>query len=100
MKQILCLGSEGYIGSALVNHLEKDDILISTVDIKDPDLQVDYNELRSHEIRDYDAIILLAGLSSVQQCKSYKITFEENVNKFVNLVWKLQREDYKGKFIF
>jgi nucleoside-diphosphate-sugar epimerase len=96
-KTVLILGGNGYIGSRLIHDLQH------TYDIKSVDICwfgknldfsniQDYNMLSKDYISKFDAIVLLAGHSSVNMCNG-EITssFNNNVNNFINLVSKIDK---------
>lgn len=97
MKNVLVIGSNGYIGSRLIYDLDKI-YNIHGVDIcwfHKPDSQtevIDYNQLTKQELSKYNAIILLAGHSSVKMCDGTILSsWSNNVNNFIDLVNKLDK---------
>tara|TARA_R110002012_G_scaffold315958_1_gene530417 strand:- start:2555 stop:3478 length:924 start_codon:yes stop_codon:yes gene_type:complete len=101
MKQVLLLGSNGYIGTRLREDLK--DYKLTCVDscwFDDPHIDCivrDYNTLEQSFIDKFDVIILLAGHSSVKMCEGdLSNAFSNNVTNFVNLVSKIKKQ----KFIY
>jgi len=97
-RSILILGGNGYIGSRLIHDLHES-YQIQSVDTcwfgKDLNYsQVeDYRNLSKEYLRKYDVVILLAGHSSVKMCAGEVFSsWNNNVNNFVNLVRKLDKE--------
>ena len=97
-KSILVLGGNGYIGARLIHDLQEL-YQIHSVDTcwfgKDLNYShvVDYRKLSKEHLSKYDVIILLAGHSSVKMCAGEVFSsWNNNVNNFVNLVRKLDKE--------
>lgn len=95
MKNILVLGSYGYIGSAVFERMstsyrvEGIDILID---------HEDYGSLRPKYIQSFDAVMLFAAISTVEQCKRNAAdVFDQNVKRFVDLTQKIRNGQ---KFIY
>jgi nucleoside-diphosphate-sugar epimerase len=85
MKNILIIGKDGYIGSALGMFLEKD-FHVTAIGSKSDD----YNLLSKTQLDTFDYVILLAGHSSVQMCDGpLRGIWNNNVRNFKNLVDKL-----------
>lgn len=96
-KSVLIIGGNGYIGSRLIYELN------STYSIESVDLcwygkdfkysyTIDYNNLTKDYISKFDAIILLAGHSSVKMCiGDINSSWNNNVNNFNTLVNKLDK---------
>lgn len=98
-KNILIIGHKGYIGSRLFNDLKN---LYNLTGI-DAELGSD-NYKQSLDIKSfdnfykYDAIILLAGHSSVQMCNGNPISsYKNNVDNFLHVISKLNT---RQKFIY
>lgn len=96
-KTVLIIGGNGYIGSRLIHDLHTIytmhsvdacwfDSPLSTTELKD------YRTLSKEEVAKYDAVVLLAGHSSVKMCDGPIISsWNNNVNNFVDLVNKLDK---------
>ena len=95
---VLILGGNGYIGSRLIHDLQHT-YQIQSVDLcwfeknlKTSTVQ-DYRSLSKEYLNKFGAIILLAGHSSVNMCKGdIDVSFNNNVNNFVNLVLKIDKK--------
>lgn len=101
MERLLLIGSTGYIGSALEPQLyAKYGSGLDSCDIgwfhpKDmnhyPLYRKDYREIKGISIEKYDAVILLAGHSSVGMCKNDMLSScNNNIRNFVELLNKLR----------
>jgi nucleoside-diphosphate-sugar epimerase len=96
-KNVLIIGGNGYVGSRLIYDLHNI-YNIHSVDIcwfGQPDSHTevrDYNQLTKQELSQYNAIILLAGHSSVKMCDGPVLaSWSNNVNNFIDLVNKLDK---------
>lgn len=87
MRKVLIIGHTGYIGSALLEHMSSNNYEISTWS-KQENYSC-YSSIRRAALTDLDAIVLLAGNSSVARCKDIKTTFDNNVTNFISFVDKL-----------
>lgn len=102
--RILLLGGVGYISSQLLLHLQKQFDVV-TVDLEWfgnfvnlDNFKVDYRTLDSWYFKEFDAVILLAGHSSVQMCQNARLSsFKNNVVNFVELLGKIKKNQ---KFIY
>lgn len=105
--KILILGGSGYIGSKFKNDFgdkyEIDGIDLNWYSKQENIIETDYKYLRVEKIKAYDAIILLAGHSSVGMCKNEMLsTFRNNVQNFCELLEKIEKisQEKKIKFIY
>jgi nucleoside-diphosphate-sugar epimerase len=102
MERILLIGSQGYVGSALEPQLyAKYGVGVDACDIgwfvdsrslsHFPLYRKDYKEIKGFSIEKYDAVILLAGHSSVPMCKDdLRSALNNNVRNFWDLLGKLR----------
>jgi nucleoside-diphosphate-sugar epimerase len=106
MKKILVIGSNGYIGSALMEILTKSGkysvIGVDSCWFDTPNcythIVIDYKTLSKDFLKIYDIVILLAGHSSVKMCEGNLMdSHKNNVDNFIELINKL---DKKTKFIY
>lgn len=93
MKSVLIIGSNGYIGTKLSIELSKKykvtglDIDEGIEQLKDTTIYKDYGNLSRYDVSWFDAIILLAGHSSVKMCEGNPIySLKNNVENFVRLL--------------
>ena len=100
MKKILLIGGNGYIGSFLSLNL-KDKYDIKIVDLNwfnDSDDEYDFKNLTDSYVKEFDAVLLLAGHSSVKMCDTDMLSsFNNNVDNFIKLISKLNESQ---KFIY
>lgn len=102
--KILIIGGCGYVGSALGLHLNDKGHEITNVDLEwfgnysvGTTINVDFNNLTSQFLDEFNAVILTAGHSSVKMCDTdLNSSFNNNVRNFVNLISKLKDQ----KFIY
>lgn len=84
--KVLVIGGRGYIGSALVQHLNNERVQCIAVGSR----YNDYNLLTTNFLNSFDRIVLLAGHSSVPQCMGpLKSPWSNNITNFKNLVEKV-----------
>lgn len=92
MKNVLIIGSSGYIGSHLYQELSKVHNVMG-VDMVDGLMKTvvsDYRNLTKEFIQWFDVIILLAGHSSVKMCEGDPInSLRNNVENFLGLIDKI-----------
>lgn len=99
-EKVLILGSNGYIGSALV------EALIGRFEVQGCDRYpginpnilsyvADYDDLLVTQLCWADTIILLAGDSSVASCKDFRQSYDQNVSKFQRLLDKIDGKGIK-----
>lgn len=98
MKKILVIGGNGYIGSRLIYDLclkytiHSIDICWFNKPVGNNKIQ-DYKTLTEQELSQYNAVVLLAGHSSVKMCDGPIVApWNNNVNNFVDLVKKLNKK--------
>ena len=99
MKKVLIIGGCGYIGSRLYNFLTPG-YHVDTVDLEwfgnyvnTNNIIKDFRDITKEELQRYDAIILLAGHSSVKMCENNMVaTLKNNVLNFVELLDKIDEE--------
>lgn len=100
MKNILLIGSEGYIGSQFFN-IFKEVYNITKIDLgwfSNNKSTIDYKYLGEEYLCKFDVVILLAGHSSVKMCDTdMTSSFSNNVSNFVNLLSKIKNNQ---KFIY
>lgn len=96
-KSVLIIGGNGYIGSRLIHDLHAM-FTLHSVDLcwfsscDSTNERKDYRLLTKQELSKYDAIVLLAGHSSVKMCDGPILSsWNNNVNNFIELVEKLDK---------
>lgn len=102
MKVLIC-GGTGYIGSALYRYLREKEYEVDTLDLEfhgnrvNPrNIRRDYGSLRQKDLLPYDAVIVLAGHSSVPMCQQDPYgAFDNSVCNFVNLLREMEGTDKK-----
>jgi UDP-glucose 4-epimerase len=109
-QRILIIGGKGYIGSRLSLELKlagyevEDGVDLNWFTpsyLKNLHNGIDYKNLTSAFLRNYDVIILLAGHSSVQMCQLNPLgSYRNNVVNFVELIHKLEKYNPSVKFIY
>jgi len=88
---ILLIGSNGYIGSELYKKL-LENYNVTGIDINwygtiNDSIPMDYKNIDSSFLKQFDSIILLAGHSSVKMCDGpIQASYKNNVYNFLNLV--------------
>lgn len=102
--KIVILGGCGYIGSVLWEYLISQQLETDTVDLEwfgnysnPSNFIADFSCLPKSFYQKYQAVILLAGHSSVQMCQNNRDSvFKNNVSNFMELLGKLDNQ----KFIY
>lgn len=94
MKNVLVIGGRGYVGTAVLKHLQNLDINAVSYGSKN----IDYNDIDAKYLNEFEYVVLLAGHSSVQMCiGDLASPWNNNVRNFSNLVKKLNK---KQKLIY
>lgn len=89
MKNVLIIGSMGYIGTRLMEFLGAS-YNVTGVDISEGGFRADYRNLTKEFLGWFDVIVLLAGHSSVKMCEGNPIhSLKNNVENFVSLLQKI-----------
>jgi nucleoside-diphosphate-sugar epimerase len=99
-RPVLLLGGQGYVGSALAAWLQRAGVSLQSVDLglrgepgPAPNLRRAYQGLTAQDLDAFDAVVLLAGHSSVSACdRAPAEAFANNVGGFVDLVHKLRNQ--------
>lgn len=96
-KKVLIIGGNGYIGSRVIHDLESL-YEIHSIDIcwfgkrQEYNEVKDYKDLTKEELSKFDAVVLLAGHSSVKMCDGPIFSsWNNNVNNFIELISKLDK---------
>lgn len=98
--KILIIGSNGYTGSKIHRHLALRDYDITGIDLNwfgnpsnNPYRLQDYADITAEQYAEFDAIIVLAGHSSVNMCKNdLYSSYNNNVRNFVTMLEKVDRQ--------
>ena len=96
-KKILVIGGAGYIGTRLRLELSKQ-YAVDSVDCcwfnhDETSRRIDYAKLTNGDLEKYDAVVLLAGHSSVASCVgAIQDPWLNNVTNFTELLKKLTRQ--------
>ena len=98
MKHILIIGGNGYIGSRLGQVLAQsytvDSVDCCWYNYDSQSRRIDYHKLTADDLSKYDAVVLLAGHSSVASCVGpIQSPWLNNVTNFTDLVAKLSWKD-------
>lgn len=107
IKNVMVIGGEGYIGSALSQYLQPNYNIIN-VDLcwfgrhtQNNIHNIDMSKLIPTLLHDIDTIVLLAGHSSTKMCiGDWPSTFNNNVYNFVSLLRKIKYNKTRAKIIF
>ena len=99
--KLLIIGGCGYVGSAIGKHLA-DKHEITNIDLEwfgnfavTENINMDYDDLTPKFLKDFDAVILLAGHSSVKMCEEDLLSsYNNNVRNFINLLGKLDKQKF------
>ena len=92
--KVLLIGSEGYVGSYLLEHLRNKNLDV----VGYGNRKNDYNNLTEEYLEDFTHIVLLAGHSSVKMCEGeLHSPWYNNVVNFKNL---LEKKPYETKLIY
>lgn len=106
--RVLLLGGKGYIGSRLQPHLDSNGYNVTTYDLcwfgdhtSSTFVYKDFNQIQVSQLSTYDAVVLLAGHSSVKMCvDNHHSSFNNNVRNFMSLVHKLEQIKNPIKLIY
>ena len=91
MSRTLIIGSNGYIGSRLIQEIDADGIDINW--FRNGDKNIDFKDLTRDYYSEYDNIVLLAAHSSVKMSEgSLSSCFNNNVRNLINLFEKLDKQ--------
>lgn len=101
--KVAIIGSEGYIGSKLspmFSDVTNYDLCWYGKHNKNV-IKKDYNDIGVDELEAFDAVVLLAGHSSVKMCVGdWRSTFNNNVRNFTSLIDKISKTNKPIKFIY
>lgn len=109
-KKILVIGSDGYIGSALINFLKKKNFNVTTVDTgyfrdgnlekcKQSNLNIDVRKLKEEIIKKFDLVIFLAASQNDPSDTINPYKFYEISKRYTLKIAKLCKKN-NVKFIF
>jgi nucleoside-diphosphate-sugar epimerase len=95
--KVLVTGGCGYVGSTLCRHLERQGFTVTSVDVEifgnvsnPASRRIDYRELAADELNAHDAVVHLAGHSSVKMANGDPgAALDNNINGFFRLLQKL-----------
>lgn len=101
--KVLLLGGKGYIGSRLEPYLSSKGHDVTIYDLcwfgdltSSSYVYKDFNHIPTSQLETYDAVVLLAGHSSVKMCiDNYQSSFNNNIRNFMRLVNKLENTQVK-----
>jgi nucleoside-diphosphate-sugar epimerase len=97
---IMIIGSNGYTGSRIHSHLAKLKHNVTGIDLNwfgnpsnHPYRLQDFADITAEQYAQYDAIILLAGHSSVNMCKNdLYSSYNNNVHNFARMLQRINKQ--------